>query len=82
MLPGIADLLISASKRTQIVVTTHSPVLVDAFTSHPEYVLVCEKHGGSTEFTRLSRNELEKWLKDYASLGDLWTQGQIGGTRW
>ena len=32
MLPKIADLLISAAARTQLIVTTHSDILVDAMT--------------------------------------------------
>ncbi len=30
---------------------------------------------------RLDAHKLSEWLKEY-SLGQLWTQGQIGGTRW
>lgn len=34
--------LVQASERTQIVVTTHSRILVDALTDHPSSVVVCE----------------------------------------
>ena len=50
-------------------------------TRQPEAVLVCEKHDGKTELTRLDREKLALWLEHYR-LGDLWTSGQIGGTRW
>ena len=36
LLPTVADLLIAASERCQLVVTTHSDVLVDALTDTPE----------------------------------------------
>jgi len=52
VLPTLADMLVRASERTQIVITTHSDTLVDAFTVAPESVLVCEKVRGSTVMRR------------------------------
>ena len=81
ILPGLAELLLEASERCQLVVTTHSEVLVDALTAQPECVVVCEKEDGQTKLKRLSRTKLKHWLDDYR-LGDLWSSGQIGGNRW
>jgi predicted ATPase len=81
VIPTLADLLREASTRTQLIVTTHSSALVDAFTDDPESICVCEKIEGSTTIRRLSQPDLEVWLKDY-SLGNLWTSGEIGGNRW
>jgi len=81
ILPKVADLLVAASERTQLVVTTHSDILVDAMTERPEAVVVCEKHDHRTTMKRLDRNELQDWLARYR-LGQLWTRGQLGGTRW
>jgi predicted ATPase len=81
ILPTLADLLVEASTRTQLIVTTHSSALVDAFSDDPESVCVCEKVDGSTVIRRLARERLEVWLKDY-SLGHLWASGEIGGNRW
>jgi predicted ATPase len=81
ILPSLADLLKAASERTQIIVTTHSDILVDAMTETPECVVVCEKHEGKTEMSRLSEAELAVWLKKYR-LGELWIDGQLGGKRW
>jgi predicted ATPase len=77
----LARLLKDASERMQIIVTTHSEALVDAFTDMPEAVLVCERHEGSTTMRRLERDRLAEWLKTY-SLNQLWSKGEIGGTRW
>ncbi len=41
----LADLLVSASNRTQLIVTTHSDALVSALTDHADSVLVCEHRG-------------------------------------
>ncbi len=81
ILPKIADLLIAASERTQLIVTTHSDILVDAMTERPESILICEKHEGQTEMRRLDRQKLAGWLEHYR-LGELWTRGELGGTRW
>ncbi|MCS6909023.1 MAG: AAA family ATPase [Anaerolineales bacterium] len=81
ILPKLADLMLAASERSQLIVTTHSDVLVDALTEHPETVVVCEKHGGQTVMKRLESEQLAHWLKDYR-LGELWTRGELGGTRW
>lgn len=81
ILPTLSDLLREASERCQIIVTTHSDVLVDALTDTPDSVVVCEKHRGQTTMRRLDQNELSDWLKDY-SLGELWQKGELGGNRW
>lgn len=74
-------LLVDASTRMQLIVTTHSTQLIEAFTDKPEAVIVCEKEDGATTLRRLDAQKLAEWLKEY-SLRQLWTQGQIGGTRW
>ena len=81
ILPIIAELLIEASHRTQVIVTTHSDILVDALSHVPEAVLVCEKESNATSVRRLDQNELGEWLKKY-SLGELWLRGDLGGNRW
>jgi len=77
----VADALRFASEKTQLIVTTHSPALVDAFTKDPESILVCEKENGRSTVRRLVEQQLEPWLEKYR-LGALWTSGEIGGTRW
>jgi len=81
MLPTIADLLKDASERTQLIITTHAPGLVDALTDQPASILVCERGETGTSIERLNAQQLEPWLEKYR-LGELWTSGQLGGTRW
>ena len=82
VMPLLADLLRSASERAQIIVTTHSPGLVDQFTGDPEAVVVCERgFDGDTQLKRLSSEELKDWLSEYR-LGEMWQKGVIGGNRW
>ncbi|MGH9852775.1 MAG: AAA family ATPase [Blastocatellia bacterium] len=81
ILPKVADLLVAAATRTQLIVTTHSDILVDAMTERSEVILICEKHDGQTVTKRLDQQKLEVWLEKYR-LGQLWTSGELGGTRW
>lgn len=81
VLGNLAQLLIDASQRMQLIVTTHSDLLVDALTDRPEAVIVCEKRDNETHLKRLNHNELLPWLEEYR-LGELWIKGEIGGTRW
>ena len=81
ILPHIADLLVDASQRTQLIVTTHSRMLIDALTDHPESVVVCSQRDGESHFERLDPQAMKVWLERY-SLGDLWSRGEIGGNRW
>ena len=81
ILPPLAKLLLEASERCQLIVTTHSEVLVDALTDSPESILVCEKPKDRTEMRRLERKDLAAWLERYR-LGELWRSGELGGNRW
>ncbi len=81
VIPHIARLLERASERAQLVVTTHSRMLVEALGGDPSTILVCEKDEGESRIRRLDSAHLAAWLKNY-SLGELWSMGEIGGNRW
>jgi len=80
ILPTIAEILKEVSQETQIVVTTHSDIIIDALSLTPEDVIVCENSNGYTVMQRLDKNDLSEWLERY-SLGELWSKGEIGGNR-
>lgn len=78
----VAEALVDASERTQLVVTTHSEALIDALSDRPEDVLVTERDfDNGTQFKRLDSKQLSVWLERY-TLGALWKKGEIGGNRW
>jgi predicted ATPase len=81
VLPGLADLLVEASTRCQLIVTTHSDILVDALSETPDSVVICERVDGATVLRRLVKEDLTIWLEKYR-LGQLWTRGDLGGVRW
>ena len=78
---GLAKHLRAASERMQLIVTTHSDILIDALSDTPDSIVVFENDDGATRMNRLDAGRLSEWLEEYR-LGQLWTSGQIGGTRW
>jgi predicted ATPase len=72
----LADLLKSASKKTQIIVSTQSVSLVNYI--NVEDVIVVEKEDDQSVFKHLNRSELSSWLEDF-TLGELWEKNVIGG---
>lgn len=74
----LAELLVEASQRMQIIVTTHSEAFLSALTRHDVNVLVTENFGQGTEVTQVDQEQLASWLDEY-TLGDLWRIGKIGG---
>ena len=81
----LAEWIKDASERTQVIITTHSPDLLDHFTDRLNDV-TCFKYDGHSHFTpaRLSENALEPKLKDGWELGDLYRIGDpdVGGWPW
>lgn len=72
----LASLVKQASVKTQVILSTQSPLLLDHF--QPEDVLVADRVDGSTQFARLDPEKLTVWLEDY-SLGQLWEKNELGG---
>lgn len=72
----LAELIHSASQKTQLIISTQSPTLVDYFNA--EEVIVVERQKGASKFRRLKSDELAVWLEDY-SLGDLWRKNIVTG---
>ena len=66
----VVELLVEASERMQLVVTTHSDALVSALSTDPDTVVACERQGAGTSLHRLDPERLAHWLKDY-QLGEL-----------
>ena len=64
--------LIEGQSHTQVILTTHSPYVLDHF--QPEEVSLCRKRkDGSVSVDRLSDSGTVQRLKDVFSLGEIWT---------
>lgn len=74
----LGELMRDAAKRTQLVVATQSPLLLDQFAV--EDIVVVKRADGQSVFSRLQRDDFAEWLEEY-SVGDLWSRNVIqGGT--
>lgn len=76
LLSVLADSLREASKRTQIVVATHSDRLI-RFLQPNEIVAIDSSDDGMSTLTWGDELDLDKWLKDF-SLDELWSNGRLG----
>jgi predicted ATPase len=73
----LGALIASTAYRTQLIVSTQSPALLNHV--EPEDVVVVERTpDGASTFGRLQREALADWLEDY-SLAELWLKNVLGG---
>ena len=72
----LADLIKAAASRTQVIVATQSPLLVDQFAAGD--IIVAKRKDGATVFERLNEGDYSAWLEDF-TLGELWTRNVIEG---
>jgi predicted ATPase len=70
MFPIVAEYARDASSRSQVILTTHSPVFLDAFGEDVPTTTVVERREGETILRTVSGSELSCWLKEY-TLGEL-----------
>lgn len=70
----LAELLQDASRRTQVIVATQSPELLDYF--QPEDVVVAKRRDGASTYERLDHSDLNVWLED-CTLGELFRKNII-----
>jgi predicted ATPase len=72
----LGELINSAAERTQIIVATQSPLLIDQF--GVEDIVVVNLKDNQSVFERLNREDFDNWLEDY-STGELWVKNVIQG---
>ena len=73
----LASLIRQARQRTQLIVSTQSAGLLNAF--EPKDIVVIDRMEGESQFRRLSEQELRTWLDEEYSLGELWQKEVYGG---
>ena len=69
----------AARTGTQMIVATHSPILLDSFLVDDMLVFEKDKNN-ETRVTRKIEEDYENWVNDY-STGDLWMSGKMGGVK-
>jgi len=74
----LGELILDAASRTQVIVATQSPLLLDQFAI--EDIITVNRRDGQSTFERLQRTDYTEWLENY-SIGELWAKNVIhGGT--
>lgn len=76
MLPIVAEFAEQAARRTQVILTTHSPQFLNAFSQQADIATITDWQEGGTLMRRLAPDELGRWLEHY-QLGDLWLSGEL-----
>ncbi|WP_427922820.1 AAA family ATPase [Streptomyces sp. cg40] len=72
----LAEMIRTATARSQVIVATQSVTLLDEF--ELSELVIAERVEGATELRRPDPEALAAWLDDY-SLGDLWLKNLLGG---
>ncbi len=72
----LADLLKCASEKSQIIVSTQSPTLIDYL--EPEDIIVVNRAYDETLLERLEYDKYKEWLDKY-SLSQIWNTNIFGG---
>ena len=89
-MPILAEWIKGAAQRTQVIVSTHSPDLLDSFTDQLDnggFIYAFQPDNESrSHFTpsRLTESAVTGWLEEGWQLGDLYRVGNpaVGGWPW
>jgi len=72
----LASTIQSAAERTQVIISTQSPALLDQF--KPKDVVVVNRQQGHSTLERLNEDGLREWLAEY-SVAELWQKDVLRG---
>jgi predicted ATPase len=80
MINTITEAIKEASKDTQLIIATHSPLLLNAFDL--EDIMIFEKNSSNQTIVSVkTEDDYVNWNDEYLA-GQLWLSGKIGGKRW
>jgi predicted ATPase len=74
---GLREALTKASKKTQIIVTSHSPELLDDRHIPPEQILAVLNQGGDTQIGPLDAASVDAMRQHLFSAGELLRMNQL-----
>jgi predicted ATPase len=66
MLPIIAEGAANAALKSQVIFTTHSPEMLDAFRDEAPTTTIVTSNGSETEVKTIGGEELKRWIDDYS----------------
>ena len=77
LMENVAEALLAASERSQVIVTTHSPYLLNHLPA--ESVIVVEKQNGMTQCRPIGSSKELKEVIEMLGAGSAWYSGHLGG---
>lgn len=81
MIRLVAGMIVDASAKAQLIVTTHSENLLTALQDDFDALFAFDTGLAGSVVRRFSREEYKDWRQEH-TLGELWTSGELGGNRW
>lgn len=81
MIRMLAGIIVDASQKTQLIISTHSEHLLTALQDNFDVLFAFNSDAVGSTVERLTRNDYHAWRADHA-LGELWSSGEIGGVRY
>ncbi|MEA3494848.1 MAG: AAA family ATPase, partial [Bacteroidota bacterium] len=76
----IADAAKDVASKSQIIIATHSPLLLNSFELND--LLIFEKNNkNSSIVSRKNEDDFEEWDDEFL-VGQMWLRGELGGKRW
>lgn len=80
LIEAIAEMILEAAKRTQLIIATHSPELLTFLRPGIDRLYAFGAGAEGTTVRGFDRGQLEAYLAE-EPLGELWRQGDFGGNR-
>lgn len=81
MIRMVAKMIVDASERTQLIITTHSEHLLTTLQDDFDTLFTFDTGLNGSVVRCFSQKEYEEWRQEH-TLGELWTSGELGGNRW
>lgn len=78
LLPELADECRAAAERSQLLITSHSPFLLNAMRAEEVRVLYRDENGFTQAVRACDIQGIPEFIKAGASLGHLWMEGHFG----
>lgn len=66
MMALLAEVAANAAVKSQIILTTHSPELLDAFSDEAPTTTIVTSNGAETELKTIGGEELKRWIANYS----------------
>lgn len=81
MIRMVARMIVDASTKTQLIISTHSEHLLTALQDDFDALFAFDAGLQGSIVRHFSREEYMDWREEH-TLGELWTSGELGGNRW